>query len=190
MFLATQVDVNTALLAALFPIIVFLSSEQNTSMIVYGLFSKHIPLAPPNWLFGVAWSILWPLNAVVLFCLVNNFDDSRALPTMALFLEFVFLLFWPMVFFRMILYTLALFMNIGAFSTALTVAIWAFINGFVFVGVAQTVLCLWLAFALYLNGSSLKYQSRVRNIIKLYRAGMANSVYESVQEASLKNFKS
>ncbi len=75
------------------------------SMQVFSSLNKP-PLAPPGWLFPVAWTILYILMGIASYLVINSNADSNEI-TKALklyFLQLAVNFFWPIFFFKFNLY--------------------------------------------------------------------------------------
>lgn len=123
----------------------------------FGQFNQP-PLAPPAWLFPVAWTILYILMGIGSYLLImrkpknKEEDKNTKIAIILYFIQLVFNLVWSPIFFLsekyyfaliwlMIMWILILFMMIYAGKKS-KVAPWLFVPYFV-----------WCAFAIYLNFS-------------------------------------
>lgn len=108
------------------------------------------PLAPPAWLFPIAWTILYLLMGLALLYLIRSKSQYRD-GAVALFVSQLLMNFiWSPVFFRMEEYWLAFAILITMWLTTIITAIVSY-----FVD-RRAVLCLiplilWTTFAAYLN---------------------------------------
>lgn len=112
------------------------------------------PLAPPDWLFAVAWTILYTLMGISAY-LVTASDATKGVKEDALWQYFIQLainLIWPFLFFFFEL-RLAAFL----WLVVLLAAVVRMIVGFWFISKPAALLqipyVLWLCFAAYLNGA-------------------------------------
>lgn len=107
------------------------------------------PLAPPGWLFPVAWTILYVLMGIASYLvLVSGKTYRNAMILYAVQLVFNFL--WPIVFFNFQLYLFAF-----VWLVALWVLIFATTTAFYRIsksaGILMVPYLLWVTFAGYLN---------------------------------------
>ena len=107
------------------------------------------PLAPPGWLFPVAWTILYVLMGIASYLvLVSGKPCRNAMILYAVQLVFNFL--WPIVFFNFQLYLFAF-----VWLVALWVLIFATATAFYRIsksaGILMVPYLLWVTFAGYLN---------------------------------------
>lgn len=108
------------------------------------------PLAPPNWLFPIMWSILYLLMGVSYY-LVNK-DYSNTIVRQVYYLQLFFNLLWPIIFF--------IFEQLGLSSLWIIVLdILIIIMIYMFKQINKKASCLqipyllWTIFATYLNVS-------------------------------------
>lgn len=107
-------------------------------------------LAPPSWLFGVAWSILYVLMGIssYMICISGSPESREALRIYAIQLVFNFI--WPLVFFAA-----RAFLPAFVLLCVLWVTVLIMINKFCSIRPAAAYLqipyLLWLTFAGYLN---------------------------------------
>lgn len=108
------------------------------------------PLAPPGWVFPLAWTILYLLMGYGSWlCLKAPAAQRRqawGLYVIQLMLNFL----WPLLFFRTQQFYPALLLLLALFLLVLLMAV-AFFQAEKRAGLWQLPYVLWLAFALYLN---------------------------------------
>lgn len=110
------------------------------------------PLAPPSWLFPVAWTILYILMGISLYLVWNsdaNYDDKRTayiLFAVQLFLNFI----WSPVFFigRQYLIAFAILVLLWVFILLMIISFFKISKT---AGLLQIPYLLWVTFAGYLN---------------------------------------
>lgn len=114
------------------------------------------PLAPPAWLFPVAWIILYTLMGIAFF-LVWTSPTSQHLTTKSkatffiiYFIQLIFNFFWSIFFFNLGWHLFSFFWLIALWIMILALVIWGFRRHH---GVAWTLVpyLLWVTFAGYLN---------------------------------------
>ena len=108
------------------------------------------PLAPPAWLYPVAWTILYVLMAVAAYLVSVSVDVDRQQPLQLYWLQLAVNALWPLFFFR-------LEWRLFAFVWLLTLLALAALTAWNFRPISQTAFylfipyLLWLLFAAYLN---------------------------------------
>lgn len=125
------------------------------SMATFDTFNKP-PLAPPSWLFPVAWTILYILMGVACF-LVWTHPVNKQVTTKEKTMFFVvyglqlaFNFFWSIFFFNLVWHLFAFIWLIALWIMILALLIWGFKNYRVVMWVLLPYL-LWVTFAGYLN---------------------------------------
>ena len=103
------------------------------------------PLTPPNYVFGIAWSILYTL--IIVSFITNNKYCLKCPLTYFFILQFVFNLMWTPVFFKLKQPILAIIVLL----LTLTFTILYFIKSNTISKVLLSPYILWLLFAGYLN---------------------------------------
>lgn len=124
----------------------FLTKE---AMISFNSMDKP-PLAPPTWLFPVAWTILYILMGVASFLIYESNSEDRFMGLLIYGVQLVFNFIWSLIFFNhdayifaavwlavMLLMIIALILNTARYSMAAM---------FMLIPYAA-----WCCFALYLN---------------------------------------
>ena len=119
---------------------------------IYRYFSDQIPGAPPSWLFGVAWGLLYPIRDYGFFCVITTDVEKYQTWIILWLVQSVLLLLWPQVFTEMLRFTSAFIIILAAWGIG--------------IAMTQLALVLWLTFAAYLNIQSLKFNDIV------YRANL------------------
>lgn len=106
------------------------------------------PLAPPSWLFPIAWSILYLLMGISYYRIIDKSDDilTRQIYRIQLF----FNLLWPIIFF---LFHLLLLSSIWIICLVILVIImiYLFYKHDKKASILQIPYLLWILFATYLN---------------------------------------
>ena len=119
------------------------------AMISFNSMNKP-PLAPPGWLFPVAWTILYVLMGIASYKIYKTDDDMRQLAMLIYGIQLVMNFLWSIIFFNMDLYWLAF---------VWLMIMWCMIIILVFVTKQFSIiamfcllpLALWTTFAAYLN---------------------------------------
>lgn len=106
------------------------------------------PLAPPNWLFPIAWSILYLLMGISYYKIIDKSDDVivRQIYRIQLFFNLV----WPVIFF---LFELLLLSSIWivCLGVLVMIMIYMFYKIDSKAGLLQIPYLIWILFATYLN---------------------------------------
>ncbi len=109
------------------------------------------PLAPPGWLFPVAWSILYILMGIASYMVVISNNPYRIRTALTVYgLQLLFNFIWSPVFFNAKLY-------LGAFAILLLLLILIIFNTILFYrinklsGYLLIPYIVWVTFAAYLN---------------------------------------
>lgn len=106
------------------------------------------PLAPPNWLFPIAWSILYLLMGISYYKIIDKSDDViiRQIYRIQLFFNLV----WPVIFF---LFELLLLSSIWivCLDVLVIIMIYMFYKIDSKAGLLQIPYLIWILFATYLN---------------------------------------
>ena len=106
------------------------------------------PLAPPNWLFPIAWSILYLLMGISYYKIIDKSDDVivRQIYRIQLFFNLV----WPVIFF---LFELLLLSSIWivCLDVLVIIMIYMFCKIDSKAGLLQIPYLIWILFATYLN---------------------------------------
>jgi tryptophan-rich sensory protein len=120
----------------------------------YEAVRARIPLSPPGWLFGIAWSILYPIIGVVSFLYWRWYAES-ALYTATLTLHWInfFLnITWQPTFFGSRARGLAAFLSLGILLTSIVVLVLLIATGVTWwMTLLYSLYVAWLLFALYLS---------------------------------------
>ncbi len=101
-------NVTTLIICIAIPLIVGMLSAFFTkdAMGAFDTMNKP-PLAPPAWLFPVAWSILYILMGIAGFLILKSDDKERGISICIYFLQLIFNFAWSLIFFNMARYTFA-----------------------------------------------------------------------------------
>ena len=106
------------------------------------------PLAPPNWLFPIAWSILYLLMGISYYKIIDKTDDVivRQIYRIQLFFNLV----WPVIFF---VFELLLLSSIWivCLDVLVIIMIYMFYKIDSKAGLLQIPYLIWILFATYLN---------------------------------------
>ena len=112
---------------------------------------EHPPFTAPSWVFPIAWSILYALmgiGAARVYLSPRNASRSR---TLAVFVvQLVVNFFWPILFFNVEAYGLALIWLVALFVVAALMAV-AFRRIDDAAGLMQIPYLVWLGYAGYIN---------------------------------------
>lgn len=121
------------------------------NMIMFDYIKKPA-LAPPQWLFPIAWSILYVLMGVAAYLVgVSHKPKTQICRALLLYaVQLVLNFFWPIIFFNGEKYLFALIWLIAMllFVLATSVSFWRIDKR---AGVLMLPYVLWTAFATYLN---------------------------------------
>lgn len=108
------------------------------------------PLAPPAWLFPIAWTVLYVLMGIASFLIYRSSDDSHYIGMVVYVLQLIFNFVWSLLFFKLNAYTFAfvwlamlLFMVIALIANTARYSKPAMIMLIPYAA--------WCGFALYLN---------------------------------------
>lgn len=119
------------------------------AMISFNSMNKP-PLAPPAWLFPVAWTILYILMGIASFIMFESADESRYIGLVIYVIQLTMNFVWSLIFFRldayvfaavwlalMIIMIIVLIANTSKYSTAAMIMLIPYLA--------------WCCFAMYLN---------------------------------------
>lgn len=148
-----KIRVFPLVIAILIPISVGAFSALLTAgdMTLYGTVN-HPPLAPPGWLFPIAWTILYVLMGLASYQVYTSDADSEQKRKALLFFasQLVMNLFWSTLFFTYGRYLISLIWLIAMWVLTLICVI-RFYKIRRSAGLMMGVLLLWTTFAAYLN---------------------------------------
>lgn len=65
------------------------------------------PLAPPGWLFPIAWTILYVLMGIASFCIIKSDSKCRIKGIIIYIIQLITNFFWSIIFFDVKAYTFA-----------------------------------------------------------------------------------
>lgn len=125
------------------------------SMSAFNAF-KQPPLAPPAWLFPVAWTILYILMGIACFLVWTRSNDKYVSQSKKVFfftiygIQLAFNFFWSIFFFNLSWFLFAFVWLIVLWMMILTLVIWGGKNQRGAMGCLLPYL-LWVTFAGYLN---------------------------------------
>lgn len=148
-----KINVFALIIAIIIPLIVGGISAFLTSgdMQIYDTLNQPV-LAPPAWLFPIAWTILYILMGLATYFIFTSDADPKK-KTVALLLyaaQLVLNFFWTPLFFTYGLYLVALIELLVMWVIVLIDTI-LFFKIKPIAGILMLVLLLWLSFATYLN---------------------------------------
>ena len=143
--------------AAFVPTAIALFATQPATNSIYRSFAPRVALAPPGWLFGVAWGILYPAASVAFYCVARTHPRSDWV--VAALVQFLLLLAWPRVYSGMLQFAAGLVVVLAALALAIYLAV---TSPHLFPRIAHALLAAWLLFAAYLNAASLPYAALAR----------------------------
>lgn len=150
-----KINIFALIIAIIVPLIVGGISAFLTSgdMQIYETLNKPA-LAPPAWLFPIAWTILYILMGLASYYVFTSTADSKKKTTSLLFYaaQLVLNFFWTTLFFTYGLYLVALIEIIVMWIIVLICTI-LFFKIKPIAGILMFVLLLWLSFATYLNSA-------------------------------------
>lgn len=118
-------------------------------MIAFTYMNKP-PLAPPAWLFPIAWSILYVLMGIASFLIYRSSDDSHYIGIVLYSLQLIFNFVWSLIFFKLNAYTFAFVW----LAMLLFMIVALIVNTAKYSKPAMIMLlpyAAWCGFALYLN---------------------------------------
>jgi len=110
------------------------------------------PAYPPNWLFPVAWGILYVLIALATYLAYMNAHNTEKRNLLMVWygIHLFFNLFWPLFYFRLDLLIVSCFILLAMIITSIVITFKYFrthlTSGWLF-----TIYTLWLLYAMYLN---------------------------------------
>ena len=143
--------VVTLIICIAIPLIVGSISAFLTQNAMMAFDSMNKPmLAPPAWLFPVAWTILYILMGVASFLIYMSNHEARYIGLLLYIGQLIFNFFWSLIFFRLNAYIFA-----AAWLTILLIMIIALI--FNTAKYSKAAMCMlipyaaWCCFAMYLN---------------------------------------
>ena len=110
------------------------------------------PAYPPDWLFSVAWAILYVLIAFATFIVYKNTLDKNKRKCRMIWycIHLFFNLFWPLFYFRLDQLIISCFILLSMVITAIVLTFKYFKNNLLS-GTLFTIYTLWLLYAMYLN---------------------------------------
>lgn len=127
-----------------------------SSLIVNGEFKSYAtevikpPLSPPQWLFPVAWTLLYILMGISSY-LIYEKDKTEAKQPLAIYaVQLVLNFMWPIFFFmqRAYLFSFIWLLLLWAFALAMIISFYKINKAS---GILQIPYLIWLSFAGYLN---------------------------------------
>lgn len=119
------------------------------AMTTFYLMSKP-PLAPPAWLFPIAWTILYIMMGIASFLIYRSTDESSYIGMTVYIIQLILNFVWSLIFFRLNAYVFAAVWL--AFMLIMVIALIA--NTVKYSKAAMFMLIpygLWCCFAMYLN---------------------------------------
>ena len=149
----SKIRVFPLLIAVLIPILVGLSSAYLTGddMTVYETMNRPA-LAPPGWVFPVAWTVLYIMMGLAsYFVFVSETDAETKKKALVLYgVQLLMNFCWSTLFFTFSRYLIALIWLLGMWLVILICMI-RFYRIHRAAGLMMTALFLWTTFAAYLN---------------------------------------
>jgi len=120
-----------------------------SGMSTYGQINRP-PLSPPSWVFPVVWTVLYLMMGYAAYLIMSSksYDKDAALRAYYIQLGINFL--WPIVFFRLQMYTVAAFVLVALIAVVIVTAL-RFLKIDRKAGLLLLPYLAWLIFALYLN---------------------------------------
>lgn len=119
------------------------------AMMTFNLMNKP-PLAPPAWLFPIAWTILYIMMGLASFLIYKSTDESSYIGMTIYIIQLILNFVWSLIFFRLNAYVFAAVWL--AFLLIMIVSL--IINTAKYSKAAMLMLIpygLWCCFAMYLN---------------------------------------
>lgn len=108
-------------------------------------------LAPPSWVFGIVWSVLYLMIGVAAYIVYESEETEQRKKAIWLYWVQLFVNFvWPIVFFRFLMFEAALLV-IGVLDILVVITTREFYKINKFAGKLMIPYLLWLMFATYLN---------------------------------------
>jgi tryptophan-rich sensory protein len=109
------------------------------------------PLAPPGWVFGIIWPILYLLMAIAAYCILQMGSNPDGKTAMAFYwAQLIVNFFWPIVFFRW----QRLWLSVGVIVLLDVLVLITAIRFYQLkkaAGYLMVPYLLWILFATYLN---------------------------------------
>ena len=150
-----KVQVLALIIAILIPLIIGGVSAILTAkdMSIYETMNKPA-LAPPSWLFPIAWTILYVLMGLASYYIFTSFaETSKKWIALAFyFAQLVLNFFWTPIFFTYSLYLIA-FIVLIVMWVLILICVILFFKIKPIAGLLMCPLLLWTTFAAYLNFS-------------------------------------
>ena len=108
------------------------------------------PLSPPGWVFPVVWTLLYLMMGYASYYVMSTGGRDAKDAMTAYYVQLVLNFFWSVIFFRIGLYTLAIF-ELILLIAVVTVMVIRFSHVDERAGYLTLPYLIWLCFALYLN---------------------------------------
>jgi translocator protein len=110
-------------------------------------------LTPPDWVFGVVWSLLYGSIGVyyTLMLLYTQCSDFTCMPMILFTIQMGLNFLWPLVFFRLEKPKIALFLLLGMIGLSAATFYYSFLINQTYTYILIPYL-VWICFACYLNG--------------------------------------
>lgn len=149
----TDNNLGTLLLAILLPMVIGIAaaSLSHEGMQLYKTMAKP-PLAPPSIVFPIVWTALYLMMGIASYLILKTeaADDKKVMANTLYLIQLVMNFFWPIVFFSLRLYTVALIWLAGMYAVVIACTVYFFIINRK-AGWLMIPYCVWLGFAGYLN---------------------------------------
>lgn len=118
-------------------------------MAAFETFNKP-PLAPPSWLFSVAWTILYILMGIACYFIYISDSELRMLSLLIFGMQLFFNFFWSLIFFNLEMYWLAFVWLLAMW--VMIIALLVLTSKFSLIAMFCLLpLAIWSTFAAYLN---------------------------------------
>lgn len=148
----TNINFKHLIISVLIPLAVggISSLTVGSGFEVYSEAVTKPPLSPPDWLFPVAWTILYILMGISSY-LVFEKDTSEAKRPLAVYaIQLAMNFMWPIFFFSLNAYLFSFIWLIILWATVIAMTV-MFYRVSKLAGLLQIPYILWLTFAAYLN---------------------------------------
>lgn len=107
-------------------------------------------LSPPGWVFPIVWTLLFLMMGYASYLVTSSGGRDAKDAMTVYYVQLVLNFFWPIIFFRAHLYTLAIF-ELILLIALVTVTVIRFSHVDERAGYLTLPYLIWLCFALYLN---------------------------------------
>lgn len=146
-------NIKNLVLSIVLPVAVGLLARAFTrnSSGIYSALLKPV-LAPPAWVFGVVWPVLYVLMGIAAFLVMQavTFDTQKSRAMWLYYIQLIVNFFWPLIFFNLQMYGFAFLWLLILLLLVIMTAL-AFYNVRRIAGWLLVAYIAWLSFAGYLN---------------------------------------